>query len=106
LETRLTSDYKNQYNAYCLADDIMEPYRSFCDQIVMNMYNKDELEFDELKKEQKAEILKVLTADVKIGKRKSPLMVAVSRTTNSLSECFEGKRRKIIYPKFYESSGI
>jgi CRISPR-associated protein Cas1 len=98
--------HKNQYNAYCLADDIMEPYRPFCDRIVMKMYKKDELEFNELSKEQKAEILKVLTEDVKIGKRKSPLMVAISRTTNSLSECFEGKRRKIIYPKFYESASI
>ncbi|MFW5983104.1 MAG: type II CRISPR-associated endonuclease Cas1 [bacterium] len=98
--------HKNQYNAYCLADDIMEPYRPFCDQVVLNMYKRDELEFNELSKYQKAEILQVLTEDVKIGKRKSPLMVAISRTTNSLSECFEGKRRKIIYPKFYESAGI
>lgn len=95
--------HKNQYNAYCLADDIMEPYRPFCDQIVMNMYHEDELEFNELSKEQKAEILKLLTSDVLIGKKKSPLMVAVSRTTHSLYECFAGERRKLIYPRFYES---
>jgi CRISP-associated protein Cas1 len=94
--------HKNQYNAYCLADDIMEPYRPFCDKIVLNMYNKEELEFNELSTEQKAEILKLLTEDVLIGKKKSPLMVAINRTTHSLYECYAGDRRKLIYPEFYE----
>ncbi|MDA3910886.1 MAG: type II CRISPR-associated endonuclease Cas1 [Bacteroidales bacterium] len=96
--------HKNQYNAYCLADDIMEPYRPFCDQIVLKMYSQNELEFNELSMEQKTEILKLLTADVLIGKKKSPLMIAINRTTYSLVECFEGNRRKILYPTFYESS--
>lgn len=96
--------HKNQYNAYCLADDIMEPYRPFCDEIVLKMHLKNELEFNGLTKEQKTEILKLLTADVLIGKKKSPLMVAINRTTHSLVECFEGNRRKILYPTFYESS--
>lgn len=98
--------HKNQYNAYCLADDVMEPYRPFCDQLVMNMYHTEKMESNNVSTGQKAEILKLLTADVKIGKRKSPLMLAVSRTTHSLSECFEGKRRKIIYPKFHEAPGF
>ena len=98
--------HKNQYNAYCLADDIMEPYRPFCDQIIMNMHYNDEIEFNELTKMQKAEILKLLTTDVIIGKKKSPLMIAVSRTTHSLYECFAGERRKLIYPSFYEPTCI
>lgn len=98
--------HRNKYNAYCLADDIMEPYRPFCDEVVLQMYYSNELEADELNTEQKAKILEVLTADVEIGGRKSPLLVAISRTTSSLYECFLGDRRKIVYPDFYESRSL
>ncbi len=97
--------HRNKYNAYCLADDIMEPYRPFCDEVVLSMYYKGEFVSDELNTEQKAKLLSLLTADVVIGGKKSPLQVAISRTTNSLYECFAGDRRKILYPDFYESRG-
>jgi CRISPR-associated protein Cas1 len=95
--------HRNKYNAYCLADDIMEPYRPFCDEVVLPMYYKGEFALDELNTEQKAKLLSVLTTDVEIAGKKSPLLVAISRTTNSLYECFAGDRRKILYPDFYES---
>jgi len=38
--------------------------------------------------------------DVRINDEKSPLMVAVQRTTASLAKCFEGKQRKILFPEF------
>jgi len=93
--------HKNKYNAYCLADDIMEPYRPFCDELVYKMWLSGEIKDDEISKVQKAKLLAIPTCDVLIGGKKSPLMVAVSRTTNSLFECFEGSRKKIIYPEFY-----
>jgi len=98
--------HRNKYNAYCLADDIMEPYRPFCDEVVLPMYYKGEFNSEELNTEQKAKLLSVLTADVEIGGKKSPLLVAISRTTNSLYECFAGDRRKILYPDFYESRSL
>ncbi|MGQ1911238.1 type II CRISPR-associated endonuclease Cas1 [Marinifilum sp. RC60d5] len=98
--------HRNKYNAYCLADDIMEPYRPFCDDVVLPMYYKGEFCTDKLNSLQKAKLLNVLTADVEIGGKKSPLLVAISRTTSSLYECFSGDRRKIIYPDFYESRSL
>lgn len=95
--------HRNKYNAYCLADDIMEPYRPFCDQLVLPMYYSGEFTSEDLSTHQKAKLLSVLTSDVLIGGKKSPLMTAISRTTNSLFECFAGERRKILYPDFYES---
>jgi CRISP-associated protein Cas1 len=92
--------HSNRYNAYCLADDLMEPYRPFCDWIVFQMVERDEITDDEITREQKAKLLTVASADVLIDGKKSPLMVGLSRTTNSLVECFEGTRRKIIYPEF------
>lgn len=91
--------HHNRYNAYCLADDIMEPYRPFVDTVVVSIVNSGE-NFQELSKSIKTQLLKIPTIDVMINKRKSPLMVAVSQTTSSLSQCFEGKLRKIKYPEF------
>lgn len=68
--------HHNRYNAYCLADDIMEPYRPYVDELVINIMN----EFDdigELTKNIKAKLLGVPVLDVKINNRRSPLMVAV-----------------------------
>jgi CRISPR-associated protein Cas1 len=89
--------HHNRYNAYCLADDMMEPYRPFVDAVV---YELDEKYpgLDTLEKEIKAEILQVLTADVHFKKVSRPLMVGLSQTTASLAKCFAGKQRKIDYP--------
>ncbi len=88
--------HHNRYNAYCLADDIMEPYRPFVDQIVYNLYAKNTLE---LTKEAKATLLSIPTIEVKINGKRSPLMVAAGQTTASLYKCFSGEIRKIIYPE-------
>jgi len=88
--------HRNQYNAYCLADDIMEPYRPFVDKLVCAMVNPLALEFD-LTPAHKKQLLTVPAMDVCIDGEKSPLMVAVQRTTASLAKCFEGKAKKIVY---------
>jgi CRISP-associated protein Cas1 len=91
--------HKNQYNAYCLANDIMEPYRPFVDKVVLNIVNLNG-NFLELTPNMKKELLNIPVMDVKINDEKSPLMVAVQKTTASLVKCFEGKQRKILYPEF------
>jgi CRISP-associated protein Cas1 len=92
--------HRNRYNAYCLADDLMEPYRPFCDWLVYQMVEQDEIGGDEITREQKAKLLAIATTDISIDGKKSPLMVGLPRTTNSLVECFEGVRRKLLYPEF------
>lgn len=92
--------HRNQYNAYCLADDIMEPYRPFVDRIVLDIVKMNG-EFLKLGPSMKKALLSVPTVDVLIKGEKSPLMVAVQKTTASLSKCFEGKQRKIEYPEFF-----
>lgn len=90
--------HHNRYNAYCLADDIMEPYRPYVDELVYQLiqkYGKN----SELTKEIKACLLTIPTLDVIIGGKRSPLMVAVGQTTASLYKCFSGELRRIVYPE-------
>jgi CRISPR-associated protein Cas1 len=89
--------HRNKYNAYCLADDIMEPYRPYVDLIVCHIMETEDC-FDALTTEIKKQLLSIATIDVFIDGKNSPLMVAMSRTTHSLQECFVGKARKILYP--------
>jgi len=119
--------HHNRYNAYCLADDIMEPYRPFVDKIVTEIFdeyfiqkqsrnnqvidwniaadslpsygeqNKFELE---LTKEIKVKLLGIPVLDVIINGQRSPLMIAVGQTTASLAKCYLGEARKISYPEF------
>jgi len=91
--------HHNKYNAYCLADDIMEPYRPYVDLVVSHIVETED-SYDELTVEIKKELLTIPALDVIIDGQKSPLMVAASRTSNSLYECFAGVSRKIIYPEY------
>jgi len=91
--------HRNKYNAYCLADDIMEPYRPYVDLIVCHIMETEDT-IEELTIDIKKQLLNIASMDVYIDGKNSPLMVAMSRTTNSLSECFEGKTRKMLYPVY------
>lgn len=91
--------HRNRYNAFCLADDLMEPYRPFVDKVVRNMINEFGV-CDELKKEHKAILLKIPAMDVLLDGEKSPLMIATQRTAVSLVKCYTGEQRKILYPEF------
>lgn len=88
--------HHNRYNAYCLADDIMEPYRPYVDRLVFSLYGKG---VRELTKEAKQELLSIPVIEVEIGGKRSPLMIASLQTTSSLYKCFARELRKIAYPE-------
>ena len=90
--------HKNKYNPYCLADDLMEPYRPFVDLLVMDWLTKHP-DTEELTKEFKAHILQIATKDVIIEGLKRPLMIAVKTTVSSLYKCYKGEKRQISYPQ-------
>lgn len=90
--------HRNQYNAYCLADDIMEPYRPYADMLVRNILKENEGIADELSTETKRKLLTLPALDVKMEGETSPLMIALQRTSASLAKCFLGETRKIAYP--------
>lgn len=90
--------HRNQYNAYCLADDIMEPYRPYVDMVVYQIIRGNG-RFLEMTPTMKKMLLEIPAMDVKINGEKSPMMNAVQRTTASLAKCFEGTTRKILFPE-------
>jgi CRISPR-associated protein Cas1 len=91
--------HHNRYNAYCLADDIMEPYRPFVDKLVVEIVDSKE-DYQELSRNIKNKLLSIPVTDVVINGQRSPLMIAAGQTAASLSKCYLGESRKIIYPNF------
>ncbi len=88
--------HHNRYNAYCLADDIMEPYRPYVDRLVYDIVGEG---YKTLNNEVKVKLLSIPTIEVVVNEKRSPLMVAASTTTASLAKCFTGEIRKISYPE-------
>ena len=90
--------HHNRYNAYCLADDIMEPYRPYVDRIVLDLVYSGE-DYSTLSTTVKSKLLSIPVVDVVADGIRRPLMIAASTTTASLAKCFEGELRRIIYPE-------
>lgn len=88
--------HHNRYNAYCLADDIMEPYRPFVDKLVFEIVRENDLWV--MDTGMKARLLSIPALDVTINGMKSPLMVATTITTASVAKCFNGETRQVVYP--------
>lgn len=89
--------HHNRYNAYCLADDIMEPYRPYVDELVIQIMNEVG-DYSELTLDIKAKLLQIPVLDVVIEGKRSPLMIAAGITTASLYKCYSGEKRQISYP--------
>ncbi len=89
--------HRNRYNAFALADDIMEPYRPYVDRTTLHIMNKFE-DVDDISQEIKQELLQILTTDVHFKTVRRPLMIGLSQTTASLAKCFNGTKRKLEYP--------
>ena len=90
--------HHNRYNAFCLADDIMEPFRPYVDELVIEILRSG-VDCSELTTDLKRQLLGLPVKEVVIGGQRSPLMVAVTQTTSSLVKCFSGELRKIVYPE-------
>ena len=90
--------HHNKYNPYCLASDIMKPYRPIADLLVM-MWLQLHPEKQSLDKESKTFLLQIATQDVNIEKLVRPLIVGVKMTASSLLKCYTGEKRQISYPE-------
>lgn len=88
--------HRSRYNAFPLADDVMEPYRPFVDEIVHYLYCDKTV--TELDNQTKGKLLRLLFSDVKIGKVTRPLENALSLTTASLLKKFKGETDTLSLP--------
>lgn len=89
--------HRNRYNAFCLADDVVEPFRGYVEAKVKEIVEGEGVP-DDLTQGLKARLLEVLYETVVIAGCKSPLMVGLHRTMASLQRCFAGEQEKLELP--------
>lgn len=87
--------HRNRYNAFPLADDLMEPYRPYVDELAYHLHAAGK---SQLTKEVKGELLRLLFVDTRFDKILRPLDVGLTFTSASLAKCFAGTQKKILYP--------
>jgi CRISPR-associated protein Cas1 len=87
--------HRNRYNAFPLADDVMEPFRPFVDEIV---YHLAEDNIYTLTKEAKATLVKVVYCDTQYNKVTRPLDIGLSMTCASLARYFAKEQKQLDLP--------
>lgn len=87
--------HHNRSNAFPLADDMMEPYRPFVDEVVYDLVMQGKTE---LTKEVKADLIMILYADTCFEKSTRPLSIGLSMTTASLAKCYAKEENKLSLP--------
>jgi CRISPR-associated protein Cas1 len=97
LHPALGIHHSNRSNAFCLADDLLEPLRPLVDRAVRDLHRAGH---KELNRPAKAKLLELLTATVRLEDQTGPLMVALHRTVASLLACYEGKQKSLALPEW------
>jgi len=92
--------HANRSDAFCLADDLVEPIRPLVDARVRHLWREGRETLDQ---SAKAALLALLTAPVRVGDQSGPLMVGLHRTVASLVRCYEGATRRLLLPVAIDS---
>jgi len=93
--------HANRSNAFCLADDLIEPLRPLVDRRVKRLLDAGNIELDQ---PTKAALLELLTSEVRLGEQTGPLMVNLHRMVSSLVRCFAGDSNQLEIPVIVEQS--
>jgi len=90
--------HHNRYDAFALADDLMEPFRPMVDRVTAaycHKYGADAL----LDKAAKAALIGALMRRLDVGGESRTLFDVAQRTAASLAAVFAGERRTLVLPE-------
>ena len=95
LHPALGIHHSNRSNAFCLADDLLEPLRPIVDAKARALFLDG---VDTLDQPTKAALLELLTDPVRMKDERGPVMVSLHRMVASLVDCCAGRRRELLVP--------
>jgi len=96
LHPSISLHHHSRYDAFCLADDLMEPLRPLVDRSVRELFLSG---MDEINQDTKREILSLLLEPVEIQGKPGPLFVELEKMTASLVRCLLGQDRQLEIPR-------
>jgi CRISPR-associated protein Cas1 len=96
LQPSIGLHHHNRSNAFCLADDLIEPFRPLVDDCVRELHAAG---YESLTQEAKAQLLNLLVTPLELAGQTGPWMVMVHRLVASLVKCFAGETRRLEIPR-------
>ncbi len=97
LHPGLPLHHHNRYDPFCLADDLMEPYRPLVDRAVVSL-GESRAENLALDKEAKQAVIEVLLGRFTADGESRTLFDWMGRASSSLAEVVLGRKKKLILP--------
>ncbi len=92
--------HRHRNNPFCLADDLLEPYRPYVDWRIRHMAGEGGEPAPCLSERQtRAEILSLLNETIRVGSRREPLLLAFHTSAVSLCRTLTGGDRTLALPE-------
>ena len=89
--------HRNKYDAFALADDLIEPFRPVVDVCVARLRDEKRLS-DELSTEIKSTLIRQLTGRYRVEGFQETIFEAASKATESLARVYVGKDKRLTLP--------
>ena len=96
LHPTVSLHHSNQYNAFALCDDLMEPFRPIVDTTVLKL---SRLIGQNVTSDIKKKLVQLIALDLPLGDNKSPISVALMKLSTSLAQSFIEKKLSLILPR-------
>jgi CRISPR-associated protein Cas1 len=97
LHPSLGIHHHNRYDAFCLADDLMEPFRPVVDEAIAVYLKEEDADLD-LNPATKRVLLQALRRQVKVAEESHSIFTAAGFLCASLAMMYQGKRKKLTLP--------
>lgn len=92
--------HRHRGNPFCLADDLLEPYRPYVDWRVRSLAESDGASIPGLsERPTRAALLSLLNETIRMGDRREPLLLALHTSAASLCRALTGGDRALVLPE-------
>ena len=92
--------HRHRANPFCLADDLVEPYRPYVDWRVRHLASEDGEGVPDLaERATRAELLSLLNETIQVNGRREPLLLALHTSAASLCRTLTGGDRSLSLPE-------
>ena len=92
--------HHNQYNPFCLASDLMEPFRGMADHAVISWLKNHDAGTAVTTAAKRFILSNLLSCRVTVGERRETIFPALTRSAVSLRNCLLDNRHDLLLPDF------
>lgn len=92
--------HHNQYNPFCLASDLMEPFRGMADHAVISWLKNHAADTSITTAAKRFILSNLLSCRITVGERRETIFATLTRSAVSLRNCLLNNRHDLLLPDF------